>query len=246
VRVGGHHALVTGGGTEIGKDIGLVLAEAGAKVSLLGRRVGPLEELAEQIGEPTFFVSCDVTDAMQMKAAMQAARDRHGHIEILVNNAGAAAGAPFHKLDTDDWHAAMAVNCDAVFHCTRAVIEPMLNKGRGRIVTIASNAGLRGYAYVTPYCAAKHAVVGLMRALAEEYGAKGINANAICPGFVDTDIVAGAIRNIAATTGRDEDTARAELARMNPSGRIITPEGVAAAVVDLIQSERNGEALEIA
>ena len=246
MNIDGRHALVTGGGTGIGKAIALRLAEAGAKVSLFGRRIEPLKAVAGQIGEEAFFTNCDVTDPERVKSAMQAARNRHGHIDVLVNNAGAAVSASFHRLDTDDWRRAMAVNCDAVFHCTRAVIKPMLDRNEGRIVTIASNAGLRGYAYVTPYCAAKHAVVGLMRALAAEYGAKGITANAVCPGFVDTDIVANAARNIAAVTERDEDSARAELASMNPSGRILTPAEVANAVVDLIQSERNGEALEIA
>ncbi|MEQ9662787.1 MAG: SDR family NAD(P)-dependent oxidoreductase [Parasphingopyxis sp.] len=243
MRIEGRHAVVTGGGTGIGKAIARALADNGAKVSLFGRRPEPLETTSGEIG--AHVVTCDVTDPVQVGEAMQSARDRHGPVTILVNNAGAASSAPFASIDTEAWRAALAVNLDGVFHCCREAIGPMIEAGEGRIVTIASTAGLEGYAYTAPYCAAKHGGVGLMRALAAEYGAKGITANAVCPGFVDTEIVADAVRNIVAKTGRRAEEARGDLARMNPSGRLIAPEEVADAVVEMIQSERNGEALEI-
>ena len=244
MSLAGKHAVVTGGGTGIGRAIALALTQAGANVTLLGRRVEPLKAVSEECG--AYFTTCDVTDPMRVRMAMQYARDRQGHIGILVNNAGAASSAPFHTLSEGDWRSAMAVNLDGVFHCTQAAIEPMLHKGEGRIVTVASTAGLHGYAYTAPYCAAKHGAVGLMRALAEEYGAKGVTANAVCPGFVDTEIVADAVRTIVKKTGRSEEEARAGLARMNPSGRLIAPEEVAQLVVDLALSDRNGEAVELA
>lgn len=243
MRIEGRHAVVTGGGTGIGKAIARALADNGAKVSLFGRRAEPLETTSREFG--AHVATCDVTDAASVAEAMQSARHRHGPVAILVNNAGAASSAPFASIDAETWRAALAVNLDGVFHCCREAIGPMIEAGEGRIITIASTAGLEGYAYTAPYCAAKHGAVGLMRALAAEYGAKGITANAVCPGFVDTEIVADAVRNIVAKTGRSAEEARAELAGMNPSGRLIAPEEVADAVVEMIQSERNGEALEI-
>ncbi len=240
----GQHAVITGGGTGIGRAIAHALAEQGAKVSLLGRRIEPLKAVSEETG--AFFTTCDVTDPSRVAMAFKAARDRNGSISVLVANAGAASSAPFAKIDAEAWRDTMAVNLDGVFHCCREAVGPMLERGEGRIVTIASTAGLHGYAYTAPYCAAKHGAVGLMRALAAEYAGKGITANAVCPGFVDTEIVAEAVRNIVAKTGRSEVEARADLARMNPSGRLIAPEEVAQLVVELVGSERNGEAVELA
>ncbi|HEU4820565.1 MAG TPA: SDR family oxidoreductase [Qipengyuania sp.] len=246
MRIAGAHAVVTGGGTGIGAAIAQALASKGARVSLLGRRREPLDAVAGALGEAAFVVPCDVTDPQAVADAMAAARGRHGRIDILVNNAGAAATVKFARLDFETWRSAMAVNCDAVFHCTRAVIDEMLRAGTGRIVTIASVAGLRGVAYASAYSAAKHAAVGLMRSIALETKGTDVTVNSVCPGFVDTDIVAEAVRTISAKTARNEREARDELAHMNPSGRIIAPEEVAATVVQLIQSTRNGEAVEIA
>lgn len=246
MRLAGRHALVTGGGAGIGAAIAVALAGEGAKLSLMGRRPEPLRRVAEQIGAETFTISADVTDRRQVDAAFAAASAAHGPIAILVNNAGLAESAPFTKVTTDAWRETMAVNLDAVFGCSQAVLPGMVEARHGRIVTIASVAGLRGAAYVAPYVAAKHGAVGLMRALAVELSGKGITVNAICPGYVDTEIVAAAVRNIRAKTGRSEEEARAELARFNPGGRLIAPEEVAAAVVDIVVSDRTGEALEIA
>ena len=246
MKIEGAHALVTGGGTGIGAAIAQALAAEGAKITLVGRRKAPLQEVADGLGEQAFVATCDVTDPERVAAAFEAARERHGAIDILVNNAGAATTAPFARLDFEAWRSTMAVNCDAVFHCTRAVIDGMVEAASGRIVTVASVAGLHGVAYASPYSAAKHAAVGLMRSIALEMEGKGVTANAVCPGFVDTDMFARSVATICEKTGRSADEARAELARLNPSGRVITPEEVAAEVVALVGSDRNGEAVEIA
>jgi NAD(P)-dependent dehydrogenase (short-subunit alcohol dehydrogenase family) len=245
MRLAGRHALVTGGGTGIGAAIARALAGEGAEVSIAGRRRDPLEALAGTISG-VFAVKADVSDPEQVRSAIATAEASHGPVTILVNNAGVAASAPFAKVSAAMWRKAMAVNLDGVFHCSQAVLPGMREAGYGRIVTIASVAGLRGFAYTAPYVAAKHGAVGLMRALAAELAGTPVTANAICPGFVDTDIVADAVRTITSKTGRSEDEARAELARLNPSRRLIAPEEVAAAVIDMILSDRNGEALEIA
>lgn len=246
MKIEGAHVLVTGGGTGIGAAIAKALAAHGAKISLIGRREKPLREVAQAIGEPTFVATCDVTDPGQIADAFAAARERHGPIDILVNNAGAASTATFINLDLESWRSVMAVNCDAVFHCTKAVIEEMVAARKGRIVTVASVAGLHGVAYASAYSAAKHAAIGLMRSIALEMDGKGVTANAVCPGFVDTEMFARSVATIREKTGRSAEEARDQLARLNPSGRVITVEEVAALVVDLIQSQRNGEAVEIA
>lgn len=244
-RLAGQHALVTGGGTGIGAAIARALAAEGAAITLVGRRPKPLEAMAARLSDARVAVA-DVTDAVAVEAAFAEARARHGPVSILVNNAGAATSAPFAKVDEAAWRAALAVNLDGVFHCCRAAIGPMLDAGYGRIVTVASVAGLRGFAYSAPYVAAKHGAVGLMRALAAEFGGKGVTANAVCPGFADTEIVAAATHTIHAKTGCGEAQARAALAAMNPSGRLIEPAEIGALVAELVLSTRNGEAVEIA
>jgi NAD(P)-dependent dehydrogenase (short-subunit alcohol dehydrogenase family) len=264
MRLSGRHAIVTGGGTGIGAAIAAALAREGAKLSLVGRRLERLEETAascspSQAGaqsnagtgpRPTpGNIGCfaaDVTDRAQVDAAFAAARAVHGPIAILVNNAGAAAGVPFARVTAEIWRDMLAVNLDGVFHCCQAALGDLLAAENGRIVTVASMAGLHGFAYAAPYIAAKHGAVGLTRALAAEYAGTSLRVNALCPGFVDSEMTAQSIANISGKTGRSADEARAELARLNPSGRLIAPAEVASAALDLILAERNGEAVEIA
>ena len=241
----GHHALVTGGGTGIGAAIARVLAGEGAKLTLVGRRREPLEDVGG--GDFDALVApADVTSREEVERAFALARDAQGPITILINNAGAAAGVPFAKVTEALWREMLAVNLDGMFHCCRAALPDLVAAKSGRIVTIASMAGLYGFAYAAPYIAAKHGAVGLTRALAAEYGGTSLRVNAVCPGFVETEMTEQSITNITAKTGRSAEQARAELIRLNPSGRLITPEEVAAAVLDLVTSERNGEAVEIA
>jgi NAD(P)-dependent dehydrogenase (short-subunit alcohol dehydrogenase family) len=245
VRLAGRHALVTGGGTGIGAAIARALAAEGAKLTLVGRRREPLEEVAS--GDFDALVApADVTDREQVECTFALARAAQGPVSILVNNAGAAAGMPFAKVSEALWREMLAVNLDGMFHCCQAALPDLLAAERGRIVTIASMAGLHGFAYAAPYIAAKHGAVGLTRALAAEFAGTGLRVNAVCPGFVDTEMTVRSVATITAKTGRSADEARGELARLNPSGRLIAPEEVAGAVLDLVLSERNGEAVEIA
>lgn len=225
----GKHALVTGGSRGIGAATARALADRGARVSLLGRDRAALEAVAACLPE-TRAVVADVTDAASLEAAFAAARDAFGPLAILVNNAGAADSAPFGRIGRASWDRMLAVNLTGPFLCAQAALPDMLDSGWGRIVTVASTAGLRGYGYVAGYCAAKHGAVGLTRALALEVAARGITVNAVCPGYTDTDLLRGAVATIAATTGRTPEAARADLARDNPQGRLIRPEDVAAAV----------------
>jgi NAD(P)-dependent dehydrogenase (short-subunit alcohol dehydrogenase family) len=245
MRLEGHHAVVTGGGTGIGAAIARALAAEGAKLTLVGRRRDKLE----QVGAGDFdalVAPADVTDRAQVDAAFAIAREAQGPITILVNNAGAAAGVAFAKVTPTLWRDMLAVNLDGMFHCCQAALPDLLAAEAGRIVTIASMAGLYGFAYAAPYIAAKHGAVGLTRALAAEYAQTNLRANAVCPGFVDSDMTMETVANIRSKTGRSADEARAELARLNPSGRLIAPREVAAEVLDLVWSTRNGEAVEIA
>lgn len=223
------HVLITGGGTGIGAAIARALDSEGAKLSLLGRKLAPLESLAGtlQQAQP---ICCDVTDGQSVAGAFDRATSGFGTIDILINNAGAAPTAPFHKLTAEDWRQVMAVNLDGVFNCSSAAIAGMLAQGWGRIINIASTAALRGYAYVSAYSAAKHGVLGLTRSLALETASKGITVNAVCPGYTDTDIIRQSVQQIMAKTGRTEAQALESFTRSNPQGRLIQPEEVAAAV----------------
>ena len=244
---GARHAVITGGGSGIGAAIARVLASDGHRVSLIGRRPDPIADVAHAIGG--FAVAADVTDRPAVDAAFGAARGAHGPIEILINCAGDAPSGKFASVSIEQWRATLAVNLDALFHCIQAALPDLLASTAGRIVTIASTAGLKGYAYVAPYVAAKHGAIGLTRALAAEYAATALTINAVCPGFTDTDLVTRAVATIRASTGRDEQAARAELARYNPQRRLIAPEEVAAAVSWLCRRESQsitGQAIAVA
>lgn len=230
MRLEGLHAVVTGGGSGIGAAIAQALASEGARLTLVGRRREALEATAA--GLPGACVAqADVTDRAAVDAAFASARAAHGPIAILVNNAGIAPSAPFAKVTAEAWRHTMAVNLDALFHCCQAALPDLLAAPSGRIVTVASTAGVKGYGYTAPYVASKHGAIGLMRALATEFAHTGLTANAVCPGFTDTDIVGDAIANIQAKTGRSADEARAQLTRFNPQGRLIDPVEVAEAAL---------------
>lgn len=222
----GQSALVTGGGTGAGRAIALALAGAGLDVTICGRRLAPLETVAAE-SERISAVQADVTD----EAAMRTLHEAHGPFGIVVANAGAAESAPAHKVTQADWQAALAVNLTGAFLTVQPAIAPMVKRRAGRIIFIASTAGLKGYAYVAPYVAAKHGVVGLMRALAAETAKSGVTVNAVCPGFTETDLLEESIERIMATTGRSREDARASLAAANPQGRFITPDEIAATVL---------------
>jgi NAD(P)-dependent dehydrogenase (short-subunit alcohol dehydrogenase family) len=222
--------MITGAGTGIGEAISRQLHTEGYRVTLVGRRIEPLETLSASLGEGSQAATGDVTDRPNVTAAFSAARERFGDIEILVNCAGIAPTAPFHRVDFADWQRTMDVNVNGVFHCSQIALESMLSKGWGSIINIGSVASLRGFPYVSGYCASKHAVLGLTRALALEVATQGITVNAICPGYVDTDIVREAISGIVTKTGRTEGEAMHHFTESNPQGRLVDATEVASAV----------------
>jgi NAD(P)-dependent dehydrogenase (short-subunit alcohol dehydrogenase family) len=226
----GRHAVVTGGGRGIGAAIASALGAAGARVTFMGRNEEQLQERAAALPGAQ-AIRCDVTDEAGVAAAFAEAARTFGPVAILINNAGAAASAPFARTSLELFRDMLEVNLIGTFLCSRAALPGMLEAGFGRIVNIASVAGLKGAAYVSAYCAAKHGVVGLTRALALETATKGITVNAVCPSYTDTDMARQAIANIVEKTGRSAAEAEAALVQKNPQGRLIRPEEVAATVL---------------
>ena len=236
------HALITGAGSGIGAAIARVLAQAGCRLTLCGRSQGKLQAQAETLRAhvpdvAVLIAPMDVADASSVEAAVQQAQARFGPVHILVNNAGQASSQPFAKTDAALWQQMLSVNLTGTYHCIQAVLPGMLEAASaagggtpGRIVNIASTAGLKGYAYVSAYVAAKHGVVGLTKALALELARKGVTVNVICPGYTETEIVREAVHNIMQKTGKSEAEARQALAASNPQQRLVQPHEVAQSV----------------
>jgi 3-hydroxybutyrate dehydrogenase len=229
----GRHALITGASRGIGACIARSLAVHGAKLTLVGRTAATLESVAAEIataGGETQCFTADVSRRDSVDAAFAAARTRFGPVNILINNAGQASSSPITKRDDQHWNDMLAVNLSGTYFGVQAALPEMLKANFGRIVNIASTAGMTGYAYVAAYCAAKHGVVGLTRAIAREVAMRNITVNAVCPGYTDTDIVRQAAIKISKVTGRTHEEAVQAMAKANPQGRLIRPEEVANAV----------------
>ena len=241
------HAVVTGGASGIGEAIAQHLAAAGMRVTLMGRNPERLLATAKRLKAASQQV--DITNADDVQRGFTAAVAANGPVNILVNNAGAAESCTFSKMDNELWDRMLAVNLTGTYLCTKAVIDDMSKAGFGRVINIASTASQKGYAYVSAYCAAKHGVLGLTRALALEMARKGVTVNAICPGFTDTDMVSRSIDTIIESTGMSREAALAELVKNNPQGRLIQPGEIAQAVLWLCHADSasvTGQAITVA
>ncbi|MEP7129726.1 MAG: SDR family oxidoreductase [Sphingomicrobium sp.] len=245
-RLDGRHALITGGGTGIGAAAATHLHAAGAKVSLLGRRMEPLLAAAGDVGGAA--IGCDVTDREQIRNAFDEARARNGPIELLIVNAGIAESAPFHKMTRESWDRIIAVNLTAAFDCAQAALPDLMASDSGRIVFVASVASLRGVPYAAHYAASKHGLLGLMRSLAAEYAKTNLTVNAVCPGYVDTPMTDQSVARVSQITGRSEDQSRDIITNMNASGRLVDPRAIGNIIATLclpLSRDINGAAVTI-
>jgi 3-hydroxybutyrate dehydrogenase len=242
----GRHALITGGGTGIGAAAATHLHAAGAKISVLGRRLEPLERTAAIVSGAA--ITCDVTNRDAVFRAFDEARAANGPISFLIANAGIGDSAPFARTPRDAWDRIIATNLTSAFDCAQAALPDLLDQEDGRIVFVASVAGLRGAAYAAPYAASKHGLIGLMRSLANEFAKSPMTVNAVCPSFVDTPMVDDSAARIARVSKRSESEARESLAAMNKSGRLVHPDAVATMILTLCLPQSrdvNGSAITI-
>jgi NAD(P)-dependent dehydrogenase (short-subunit alcohol dehydrogenase family) len=246
-------ALITGGGRGIGRAMALAFAREGARIAVAARTLQQVEEVASVIITETeseaFAVVCDVSDQASVQRMFGSVVERFKRgVDIMVNNAGIAESAPLAKTDDDLWHRHLAINLSGTFYCIRAALPAMLERGWGRVINIASIAGKTGAPYIAAYAASKHGVLGLTRSVALEVATKGITVNAICPGYVDTEMTSRGLDNITARTGRSAAEALEAIKNMSPQKRLITPEEVAAVALLLASEEGrgiNGQAINI-
>jgi NAD(P)-dependent dehydrogenase (short-subunit alcohol dehydrogenase family) len=242
----GRHALITGGGTGIGAAAAAQLNAAGARLSLLGRRLDPLQAVAESYGGTA--IQCDVTDSARIAAAFDEARAANGPIDLLIVNAGIAESAPFHKMTRESWDRIIGTNLTAAFDCSLTAIGDLLKSENGRLVFVASVASLRGVPYASHYAASKHGLLGLMRSLAAEYAKSNLTVNAVCPGYVDTPMTDQSVARVSEITGRSEGDARSAITNMNASGRLVDPDGIGMMIMALCLPQSrdiNGAAVTI-
>lgn len=244
----GRTALVTGGGRGIGRAVAERLAREGARVVVAGRTEAELEEVAGSLQGGGVALRLDVGDRADVARALPLLREKVGHVDILVNNAGVAESAAYHATPDEMWDRMLAVNVTGAFALCRALIPPMVERGYGRVVNVASNAGLTGYAYSTAYCASKHAMVGMTRAIALEIARSEVTINCVCPGWVETRMTEETLARIEAKTGRPRAEAKRTLEAMSPQRRLVQPEEVAAVVAMLVSPEArsvHGQAIPI-
>jgi 3-hydroxybutyrate dehydrogenase len=236
----GKSALITGGGRGIGRAIALEFARNGARVAVAARTAEQVEQVASEIGADAIALVCDVSDPESVARMFSDMRERFGNADILVNNAGIAESATLVNTTDELWHRHLAINLSGTFYCTRAAVPSMLKKGWGRVINVASIAGKSGAPYIAAYSASKHGVLGLTRSAALELATTGVTVNAICPGYVDTDMVTRGVERITAKTGRTAEEALDSLKKMSPQNRLVTPEEVAAIALLLASDAGRG------